>query len=66
MAGGWTAPWFFHRGVDGWRLDGAVLPHVIGYNHRNQWRFRNLDHAYMFAFHDYRFDQQGFATPEGR
>ena len=60
------APWFFHRGVDGWRLDGSVLPNVIVYNHRNQWRFKSLDHAYMFAFHDYSFDQHGFATPPGR
>ena len=37
------APWFFHRGVDGWQLDGSVLPNVIVYNHRNQWRFKSLD-----------------------
>ncbi len=59
------APWFFHRGADGWRLDGSVLPKVIVYNHRNQWRFKSLDHVYMFAFDDYVFDQHGFATPPG-
>ncbi len=57
------APWFFHRGVDGWQLDGSVLPNVIVYNHRNQWRFKSLDHPYMFAFDDYVFDRHGFATP---
>ncbi len=56
------APWFFRRGADGWQLDGAVLLQVISYNHRNQWRFKSLDHSYMFAFHDYRFDRHGFAT----
>jgi hypothetical protein len=56
------APWFFRRRADGWQLDGAVLPRLINYNHRNQWRFKSLDHPYMFAFHDYRFDQHGFAT----
>jgi hypothetical protein len=60
------APWFFHRGVDGWQLDGSVLPNVIVYNHRNQWRFKSLDHAYVFAFDDYVFDQHGFATPPGQ
>ena len=60
------APWFFHRGVDGWQLDGSVLPNVIVYNHRNQWRFNSLDHPYMFAFDDYDFDQHGFATPPNK
>ncbi|HUP41580.1 MAG TPA: TPM domain-containing protein [Thermoanaerobaculia bacterium] len=55
------APWFFHRTTEGWRLDGAVVPEVVAYNHRNQWRFRRRDHPYMFAFHDFRFDEHGFA-----
>jgi hypothetical protein len=57
------APWFFHHGPEGWQLDGAILPQIIGYNHRNQWRFKALDHEYMFAFTDYRIDENGFAFP---
>ena len=55
------APWFFHKTVEGWQLDGGMYPDVIGYNHRNQWFFRRRDHAYMFAFNDFRFDGHGFA-----
>jgi hypothetical protein len=55
------APWFFHRTQDGWQLDGGMYPDVIGYNDKNQWRFRQLDHPYMFAFADFRFDRHGFA-----
>jgi hypothetical protein len=55
------APWFFHRTAAGWQLDGSMYPAMISYNHRNQWRFRRLDHAYMFAFSDFRFDRNGFA-----
>lgn len=57
------APWFFHRTARGWQLDGSMYPGVVGYNHRNQWRFRSRDHAYMFAFEDFRFDDNGFAFP---
>ena len=60
------APWFFHRGAEGWQLDGSILPNAIGYNHRNQWRMKNLDHAYMFAFDEYDFDRNGFATLRGQ
>lgn len=55
------APWFFHRTEVGWQLDGGMYPDVIGYNDKNQWRFRRLDHPYMFAFSDFRFDRNGFA-----
>lgn len=55
------APWFFHRTGSGWQLDGGMYPDVIGYNHRNQWFFRRRDHAYIFAFADFRFDRHGFA-----
>jgi hypothetical protein len=55
------APWFFHRGSRGWQLDGATVASVVSYNHRNQWRFRTLEHPYMFAFADHRFDANGFA-----
>lgn len=56
------APWFFHRGDAGWQLDGAAPPELIGYNHLNQWRFKQRDHPYVFAFADYSFDRHGFAT----
>ena len=55
------APWFFRRGPGGWQLDGAAIFEIIGYNHRNQWRFRRRDHPYMFAFRNVRFDEHGFA-----
>lgn len=56
------APWFFHRTGAGWVLDGAALPPVIGYNHRNQWRFKTVDHPYAFAFEEWHIDRQGVAT----
>ncbi len=55
------APWFFRRDAAGWRFDGGILPTLIGYNHRNQWRFLATDHPYAFAFADYRIDSKGFA-----
>jgi uncharacterized protein len=55
------APWFFHKTREGWQLDGSMYPDVIGYNHLNQWRFRRRDHDYMFAFSDFRLDENGFA-----
>lgn len=55
------APWFFRRSPAGWQLDGTMYPGVIGYNHRNQWRFKTGDHPYTFAFHDYTLDEHGFA-----
>ena len=58
------APWFFRRAAEGWRLDGAMYPRLIAYNHLNQWRFTRRDHPYAFAFTDYVFDKNGFATPK--
>lgn len=55
------APWFFHRTAKGWQLDGNMYPDVISYNHRNQWRLKRRDIPYLFAFHDYRLDRNGFA-----
>jgi uncharacterized protein len=60
------APWFFRRTPEGWRLDGAMYPGVIAYNHLNQWRFARRDHPYAFAFEDFRVDAHGFATPPAR
>jgi uncharacterized protein len=59
------APWFFHRTGAGWQLDGTMYPGVVGYNHLNQWHFLTREHAYMFAFADFRFDRNGFAFYEG-
>lgn len=57
------APWFFHRTGSGWQLDGSMYPGVIGYNHLNQWHFLTREHAYGFAFADFRLDRNGFAFP---
>jgi uncharacterized protein len=54
------APWLWRRAPEGWQLDGAALRELVRYNHLNQWRFARLDHDYMFAFDDYRFDGSGF------
>jgi len=55
------APWFFRRAAVGWQLDGEMYPETIGYNHKNQWRFKRRDHPYAFAFADFRLDAHGFA-----
>ncbi len=57
------APWFFRKGEKGWQFDGSVLPEVIGYNQKDQWRFRTTDHVYAWAFEDYEIDGNGFAKP---
>jgi hypothetical protein len=54
------APYFLVRGEQGWMLDFASMSILVGFNHRNQWHMRNLDHPFMFAFEDWRFDQHGF------
>jgi hypothetical protein len=41
-------------------LDFAAMSRLIGFNHRNQWFFRTLDHSYMFGFADTGFDRNGF------
>lgn len=55
-----AAPYFLVRGKDGWMLDFASMSILVGFNHRNQWHMRSLDHPFMFAFADWRFDQHGF------
>ncbi len=59
-----NSPYFFQKGPDGWMLDFASMTKLIGFNHKNQWFFRRLDHAYSFAFNDLRFDQHGFPHPQ--
>jgi len=53
-------PYFFTLSDSGWQLDFVVMADHIGFNHKNQWHFRNIPEAYAFAFNDWRFDQQGF------
>lgn len=60
------APWFFVRSPEGWRLAGGAVRDLVAYNHRNQWHFRRTDHAWMFAFEDFRFDRHGFAFHRAR
>lgn len=54
------APFFLRHDPQGWRLDLAVMSRLIGFNHRNQWHFRTLDHQFAFAFGDLAFDEHGF------
>ena len=60
-----TSPYLLRRGEAGWMLDFAAMSRLIGFNHRNQWFFRTLDHEFMFAFGDLQFDRNGFPF-EGR
>ncbi len=55
------APWFFLRGPSGWQFDGRTFFEIVGFNHRNQWHFRQTLHPYAFAFENYSFDRNGFA-----
>jgi len=59
-----NSPYFFQLGSTGWMLDFASMSKLIGFNHKNQWFFRKLDHAYAFAFSDLRFDKHGFPHPK--
>ncbi|MGV1099776.1 TPM domain-containing protein [Thiovibrio sp. JS02] len=58
-----SPPYFFRRGKAGWQLDITAMHELIRFNTRNQWHFTRLDHPYMFAFADWRFDQNGFPWP---
>jgi len=55
-----NSPYLLRRGEAGWMLDFAAMSRLIGFNHRNQWFFRNTDHEFMFAFGGWRFDRNGF------
>ncbi|MBN2297970.1 MAG: TPM domain-containing protein [Deltaproteobacteria bacterium] len=54
------APYFFRRDTSGWMLDFASMNKIIGFNHKNQWFFRNTGHEFMFAFENITFDKHGF------
>lgn len=53
-------PYFFRQAEEGWMLDLAAVNQYIGFNHLNQWRFRERGHPYMFAFQNVSFDANGF------
>ncbi|HOO47237.1 MAG TPA: TPM domain-containing protein [Deltaproteobacteria bacterium] len=55
-----NAPYFLRRDSSGWMLDFALMNRFIGFNHKNQWFFRNTQHEFMFAFENLTFDQYGF------
>jgi hypothetical protein len=55
-----SAPYLLRRGEDGWQLDFAAMSRLVGFNHLNQWYFRNHNHPWMFAFADREFDGNGF------
>jgi len=55
-----SAPYFFQKGKAGWQLDFATMSRVIGFNHQNQWFFRNVSHSFYFAFDGWLFDDNGF------
>jgi uncharacterized protein len=58
-----ASPFFLRRGSEGWMLDFATMSRTIGFNHKNQWFFRSMDHPFMFAFEDLTFDRHGFPHP---
>ena len=47
-------------------LDIASMSRLIGFNHGNQWFFRDRDHEFMFAFEDLRFDESGFPRADSQ
>ncbi|MCD6526529.1 MAG: TPM domain-containing protein [Desulfuromonas sp.] len=53
-------PYLLQRSKQGWQLDFSTMSKTIGFNHRNQWFFRHLSHPFMFAFSDWRFDDNGY------
>jgi len=57
------APFLMQWSEQGWQLDFVTMSKVVGFNHRNQWFFRNRKHSYMFAFADWAFDSHGFPQP---
>jgi len=58
-----AAPYLLRRGATGWQLDVATMSRLVGFNHKNQWFFRSLDHEFMFGFTDLDFDRHGFPQP---
>lgn len=57
-------PYLLIKGSVGWMLDFHSMSKILQMNQRNMWHFRTLDHAYIFAFNDWKFDQNGFPMIE--
>ncbi|MDY0270599.1 TPM domain-containing protein [Trichloromonas sp.] len=55
-----AAPYLLRQSAEGWQLDMAAMSRLIGFNHKNQWFFRAVDHEFIFAFDDVKFDANGF------
>lgn len=53
-------PYLLRRDAVGWQLDVVAMSQLLGFNHRNEWHFRTLDHPWLFAFSDCSFDEHGF------
>lgn len=61
-----SPPYLLRRSEEGWQLDLAAMSRLVGFNHLNQWHFRERSHPWMFAFADWQFDSKGFPRPEAR
>lgn len=59
-----AAPFFLRRGEQGWMLDFVSMHRFLGFNHRNEWHFKDLENPYLFAFRDWRIDAKGFPHGE--
>ena len=55
-----ASPFFLQKGSRGWMLDFASMSKLVGFNHKNQWHFRQKDNKYMFGFKALFFDKNGF------
>jgi uncharacterized protein len=54
-------PYFLARAEGGWALDFVTMQRVIRFGRSNAWRLAERSgHPYAFAFHDWRFDRNGF------
>lgn len=53
-------PFYFVFEEGAWRMDFLTMMQTIRMNQRNLWHFSRMDHPYMFAFKDWRFDQNGY------
>ncbi|HEX9757227.1 MAG TPA: TPM domain-containing protein [Nitrospiria bacterium] len=62
--GGESPPYFFRDSPEGWMLDFDSMAGLIGFDFKNQWFFRNLEHEYMFAFQDITFEKTNLTSPE--
>jgi uncharacterized protein len=61
------APWFFVREGERWRLDLVAMRDLLRFGRNNAWHFSDgSEHAYRFAFTDWRLDAHGFPHPHAR